>query len=74
MKIIKVVLAVFVITVSLYGLITQEFSNSPIPSLLLGIFIGVLGIEEFITKGKNSSGMFLIPLSLLIIAMALISF
>lgn len=45
--------------VSTYGLFTRDFSYGPISSLLLGIFIAIIGIEEFKNKGKNSWGMFL---------------
>lgn len=74
MKIVKVILGLFVIIISAYGLITKDFSYGPASSLLLGIFIAILGIEEFKSKGKNSLGMFFIPVSLLVIVMALFSF
>lgn len=61
---------------SAYGLITKDFSYGPGPisSLLLGIFIAIIGIEEFENKGKNSLGLFFIPVSLLVIVVALFSF
>ena len=74
MKIIKITLASIVFAISIYSLITKDFSYGPISSLLLGIFIAIIGIEEFKTKGKNSWGMFFMPVSLLIIVMALFSF
>lgn len=73
MKIIKIILALVVMVVSAYGLITKN-SYGPISSLLLGIFIAIIGIEEFKNKGKNSLGMFFIPVSLLVIVVALFSF
>lgn len=73
MKIIKVMLALIVVAISVYGLMTKDFSYGPISSLLLGIFFAIIGIQEFKTKGKNSWGMFLMPVSLLIIVMALFS-
>lgn len=74
MKIIKIILALVVMTVSTYGLFTKVFSYGPISSLLLGIFIAIIGIEEFKNKGKNSWGMFFIPVSLLVIVVPLFSF
>ncbi|KGR76324.1 hypothetical protein [Ureibacillus sinduriensis] len=74
MKIVKVVLVLLVIIFSVYGLVSKDFSYSPIPSLLLGIFIAIMGVEEFKSKGKNSLGMFFIPLSVLVIGIALLSF
>ena len=52
MKIIKIILALVVMTVSTYGLFTKDFPYAPISSLLLGIFIAIIGIEEFKNKGK----------------------
>ena len=46
MKIIKISLALAVVAISGYGLITKDFSYGPISSLLLGTFIAVIGIEE----------------------------
>ena len=66
MKIIKIIIALVVMAVSAYGLITRDFSYGPISSLLLGIFIAIIGIEEFEYKGKNSLAMFFIPVSLLV--------
>ncbi len=60
--------------ISVYGLITKDFSYGPISSLLLGIFFALIAINEFKTKGKNSWGMVFMPVSLLIIVMALFSF
>lgn len=74
MKIIKITLALIVVAISIYSLNTNDFSYSPISSLLLGIFIAIIGVEEFKTKGKNSLGMFFIPVSLLVITVALFSF
>ena len=74
MKIIKIILALVVMAVSAYGLITKDFSYGPISSLLLGIFIAIIGMEEFKNKGKNSLGLFFIPVSLLVIVVALFSF
>ncbi|MFE6168755.1 DUF3953 domain-containing protein [Viridibacillus arvi] len=74
MKIIKIILALVVIAISAYDLITKDFLYGPISSLLLGIFIAIIGIEEFKNKGKNSWGMFFIPVSLLVIVVALFSF
>ena len=74
MKIIKIILALVVIAISTYGLITKDFLYGPISSLLLGIFIAIIGIEEFKNKGRNSWGMFFMPVSLIIIVMALFSF
>ena len=74
MKIIKITLALIVGAISMYSLNTKDFSYGPISSLLLGIFIAIIGIEEFKTKGKNSWGMFFIPVSLLVITVALFSF
>ena len=74
MKIIKITLVLIVAAISIYSLYTKDFSYDPISSLLLGIFIAIIGIEEFKTKGKNSWGMFFIPLSLLVITVALFSF
>lgn len=74
MKFVKVILVLFVIIISAYGLITKDFSYGPVSSLLLGIFITILGVEEFKSKGKNSLGMFFISVSLLVIVMALFSF
>ena len=74
MKFIKIILVLVVMAVSAYGLITKDFSYGPISSLLLGIFIAIIGIEEFKNKGKNSWGMFFIPVSLLVIVVALFSF
>ncbi|MEK3981354.1 hypothetical protein MKY37_20285 [Psychrobacillus sp. FSL K6-2836] len=66
MKIIKIILVLIVIATSAYGLITKDFLYGPISSLFLGIFIAIIGIEEFKYKGKNSWGMFFIPVSLLV--------
>ena len=74
MKIIKVILAIIVVAISIYGLITKDFSHGPLSSLLLGILIGIMGIEELKTKGKNSLAIFLLLVSLVIIIMALFSF
>jgi len=74
LKIIKIILALVVMGISVYGLITKDFSYGPISSLLLGILFAIIGIDEFKTKGKNSWGMFFMPVSLIIIVMALFSF
>ncbi|MGN7479563.1 hypothetical protein ACTHOQ_17165 [Solibacillus silvestris] len=74
MKIIKIIIALVVMGISVYGLSTKDFSYGPISYLLLGIFIAIIGIDEFKTKGKNSWGMFFMLASLLIIVMALFSF
>lgn len=74
MKIIKIILALAAMGISAYGLITKDFSYGPVSSLLLGIFFALIAIEEFKTKGKNSWAMFFIPVSLIIIVMALFSF
>ncbi|MGE7021941.1 DUF3953 domain-containing protein [Solibacillus cecembensis] len=74
MKIIKIILALVVIAISAYGIITNDFLYGPISSILLGIFLAIIGIEEFKNKGKNSWGMFFIPVSLLVIVVALFSF
>lgn len=75
LKIIKVMLALIVVAISMYGLMTKDFSYAPISSLLLGILFAIMGIEEYKMKGKNNGwGLVLIIGSLLIIAMALFSF
>ena len=74
MKIIKIILAIIVVAISIYGLITKDFSYGPLSSLLLGILIGIMGIEELKTKGKSSLAIFLLLVSLVIIIMALFSF
>ena len=74
MKVIKVILALVAIAISAYGLITKDFSYSPASTLLLGTFFAIIGIEEFKNKGKNSLGMVYVPVSFLVIVMALFSF
>ena len=74
LKIIKIILALVVIAFSTYGLMTKDFLFSPISSLVLGILIAIIGIEEFKNKGRNSWGLFFIPVSILIIVMALFNF
>ncbi|WP_409368491.1 hypothetical protein [Lysinibacillus sp. 38-6] len=74
MKIIKVMLALIVVTISIYGLMTKDFSYAPISSLLLGILFAIMGIEEYKMKGKNGWGLVLIIGALLIIVMALFTF
>ncbi|MEK5251699.1 hypothetical protein MKX66_29860 [Bacillus sp. FSL R9-9530] len=74
MKIIKVMFALIIVAISMYGLMTKDFSYGPISSLLLGILFAIMGIEEYKMKGKNGLGKFLIIGSLLIIVLALFSF
>jgi len=74
LKIIKIMLALIVVAISMYGLMTKDFSYGPISSLLLGFLFAIMGIEEYKMKGKNGWGMLLIIGSLLIIVMALFSF
>lgn len=74
LNIIKMILALVVMAISVYSLITKDFSYAPVSSLLLGIFLAIIGIDEFKTKDKNSWGTVFIPASLLVIAMALFSF
>lgn len=74
MKIIKVMLALIIVVISMYGLMTKNFSYGPLSSLLLGVLFAIMGIEEYKLKGKNDWGLLLIIGSLLIIVMALFSF
>ncbi|MEK5332666.1 MULTISPECIES: hypothetical protein [unclassified Lysinibacillus] len=74
MKIIKVMLALIIVVISMYGLMTKNFSYGPLSSLLLGVLFAIMGIEEYKLKGKNGWGLLLIIGSLLIIVMALFSF
>ena len=74
LKIIKVLLALLIVAISIYGLGTKDFSYGPISSLLLGILFAFIGIEEYKRKGKNGWGMVLIIGALLIIVMAIFSF
>lgn len=67
-------LALIVVTISIYGLMTKDFSYAPISSLLLGFLFAIMGIEEYKMKGRNGWGLVLIIGALLIIVMALFSF
>lgn len=67
-------LALIIVANSMYGLMMKDFSYGPISSLLLGILVAVMGIEEYKMKGENSWGMFRIIESLLIIVMAHLAF
>jgi len=73
LKIIRVMLALAVVAISMYGLLTKDFSYSAIASLLLGFFFAIMGIEEYKLKGKNGWGLLLIIGSIVIIVMALFS-
>ncbi|MFJ7667639.1 hypothetical protein ACIQXI_11040 [Lysinibacillus sp. NPDC097195] len=73
MKIIKGMITLIVVAISLYGLMTKDFSYAPLSSLLLGALFAIMGIEEYKMKGKNGWGLILIIGSLLIIVMALFS-
>lgn len=53
------ILAVFVMAISAYCFITKDYLYAPISSLLLGILIAIIGIDEFKNNGKNSRCMFL---------------
>ncbi|MEK5530271.1 hypothetical protein MKX79_12930 [Viridibacillus sp. FSL R5-0468] len=72
--IIKMILAVFVMAISAYCFITKDYLYAPISSLLLGILIAIIGIDEFKNNGKNSRCMFFIPVSILVIVVVLFSF
>nr|WP_106779241.1 DUF3953 domain-containing protein [Lysinibacillus timonensis] len=74
MKAIKIVIAFIIIAISVYGLITKDFSYSAMSSLLLGIYFAILGFDEYRTKGKNGWGMIYLLVSLFILVMALFSF
>lgn len=41
---------------------------------MIGLYVGILGVEEFMDNGKNSWAIFYLPVSLLIISMAAFSF
>ncbi|MFC5558780.1 DUF3953 domain-containing protein [Ureibacillus thermophilus] len=62
------------VVISSYSFITKDFSYSSLTSLLLGIFIATIGIEELRNKEKNPWGLFYIFVSLLVIVMAIFSF
>lgn len=49
-------LALIVVAISMYGLMTKDFSYGPISSLLLGILFAIMGIEEYKMKGKKMVG------------------
>ncbi|MEX3622334.1 hypothetical protein [Viridibacillus arvi] len=72
--IIKMILAVFVMAISGYCFITKDYLYAPISSLLLGILIAIIGIDEFKNNGKNGRWLFFIPVSILVIVVALFSF
>ncbi|QOV13293.1 hypothetical protein JNUCC6_01915 [Viridibacillus arvi] len=74
MYIIKMILAVFVMAISAYCIITKDYLYAPISSLLLGILIAIIGIDEFKNNSKNSRWLFFIPVSILVIVVALFSF
>lgn len=74
LKIIKILISLIVISISTYGLITKDFSYMAFANLLLGMVIGIFAFEEFKYKGKNGWGMFYLPVSILVIGMALFSF
>lgn len=63
-----------VVTISIYSLMTEDYSYSAITSLMIGLYVGILGVEEFMDNGKNSWAIFYLPVSLLIISMAAFSF
>ena len=74
MKLFKSLILITVVTISIYSLLTENYSYSALTSLLIGLYVGILGIEEFMDNGKNSWGIFYLPVSLLIISMAAFSF
>lgn len=73
MKLAKIILAAMAAVISAYGLITKNYQYSPLSSLMLGLFFGLMGIEEYKTKGKNGWGHLFIAVSALVVTMALFS-
>ncbi|WP_039043904.1 DUF3953 domain-containing protein [Sporosarcina sp. ZBG7A] len=55
LKIINFSLAIVVITVSAYSLITKDFSLMPYMMIALGLFMLGLGISEFQKKQKTNA-------------------
>ena len=74
MKIFKSLILITVVTMSIYSLMTENYSYIALTSLLIGIYVGILGVEEFMDNGKNSWAIFYLPVSMLIISMAAFSF
>ena len=73
MKIIRIILSFLILILFIKSLITKDFSNSAILSLLLGICIGIMAFEQFKEKGRNSIGMAYLPMSIIIIIGSLFS-
>ena len=73
MKIIRVILTIFIFILFMQALITKDFSNSALLSLIFGLCIGIMAIEQFKEKGRNSIGMAYLPMSIIIIVGSLFS-
>ncbi|UOQ92240.1 DUF3953 domain-containing protein [Halobacillus shinanisalinarum] len=63
MKISKFALSVIIILLSAYMLITKNFDMLPLSNFLLGLFMLVMGVEEF-RKGRKGYGYLGVAVSL----------
>lgn len=74
LKILTLVLALSVIILAGYSLITNDYSYSHISSLILGVIFIVLAIDEFKKNGKNKWVLCCLSVSILIILPELLKF
>lgn len=73
MKRLRIILTIFLLILFVQALITRDFSNDALLSLILGLCIGMMAMEQLKEKGRNSIGIVYVPLSILIILGALFS-
>ncbi|MEI5907085.1 DUF3953 domain-containing protein [Bacillus spongiae] len=58
LKIVRIILAIIVITTTSYSLLTEEYWLQPYSLFLLGLLMFVMGLDEF-KRGKRALGSFL---------------
>ena len=66
LKILRVILAIIVIVLSAYGLISQNFRFMPYSMFFLGVLMLVMGLSELQEDRKRIIGYMLIILSMFI--------
>lgn len=73
MRTLKIVLVLLLIGVSVYGLTTQDFSFAPASTLLLGIFLAILGVEEFRNNRSSGNGLVFLTVSVFVLVVGVYS-
>lgn len=62
-KLLKIIFGVITLSLASYGLITKNFEFQPVMTFFMGLFILIIGIEEF-KKGRRGFGILSIAVCL----------